>query len=110
MKLLCLAVMITVLSAVAAAPTSGLDGCPSSGNAAVLSKSTPAATYTIQAPNTNSGNIVWGGPTITTATGTILYPGSSYTPPGQGGTSVYDLGKVFFACTNNGDHLAYTYQ
>lgn len=99
-----------VFMAPAANVTNGTRTCPSSGNQPISTTSVRTATYTVQAPVTNTGNVCIGGLTVTTSNSICLPAGASYTAPTQGNSAGYDLSHVNMACTVSADVLKYISQ
>ncbi len=106
-RLLALLILLIPLATSRTAGTqSGTTACPSSGAAQVKSSGAIYG-YTVQAPTTNMGTINLGGSSVTTTTGVQLQPSWSYSRTNT--AAIYNLGSVFFACSNSSDSVTWTY-
>jgi hypothetical protein len=110
MRLIILSLLTLVFALRAAAPVTTSVSCPNSGNVALVSKSTSVATYTVQAPITNSGLVYIGNQSVTTSNGApYLTAGAAYTEPPQGNMARWDLYTIHIACTVNTDTVRLKY-
>jgi hypothetical protein len=108
-KLLMLVAMVIGGVVEAGAPANGTVSCPASGAKVVSTTGKKFAYGVIQAPSGNAGNIFVGSSSVTTtpnaagfaATGSITFPPQANAP-------AYDLGQIYFACSNSADSIVYT--
>jgi hypothetical protein len=109
MRRLLLGLLLFSLPIVRSASTfSGSTACPASGAKQVRPTSTPAFSYTLYAPTTNTGTINLGGSTVTTSTGVQLQPSGSDHEGAS--TPIYNLSTVYFACSASGDSIQWKYE
>jgi len=109
LRLILIALLLSMTPAKSGSFMSGSNTCPTSGNKAVASSTTKAVWYVIQTPTSNGGKIYVGGSNVTTSTGTALSAGDSLSAPPQGNSAAYDLAKTYIACTVNTDSVTYIY-
>lgn len=89
----------------------GSQTCPSSGSQRIVTTSTRAVDWTIQAPSANTGKVYIGfSSAVTTSTGIYLNAGDSFTKQPAGNAASRDLSQVYIACTQSADTITYVYE
>ena len=109
-----LIVLVVVFAAYAAAPVTITVTCPVSGNTPLVSPQssrTQVATYTIQAPITNTGTVYFGGNNVSSSStnGLYLLAGMAYTEPPQGNSAKWDVSQTYISCTVSADVVKVKY-
>jgi len=83
----------------------GSTNCPSSGFLQVSSTSYSLYSLTVSAKITNAGFVYVGPSGVTTATGTLITPGSSYSASKP--SAAINPTTLYFACATNTDSITW---
>lgn len=110
--LLILAGIVAYLGLAAAATYSNTKTISTSGTpVALLSTSTCAISYNVQAQTSNAGTVYVGASNVSAANkiGTALTAGSAVAWLPQGSNCTYDLSTIYADSTSSGDKVSFNY-